>query len=380
MKRNVYTVALAIFVNFLVLEVTLQVFYRVTAGDWLVNRAGLPIFSYDEHRYYKVIPNLTYRSVTNEYDVTYYTDKWGFRSDATRRHTPREKAEDAYRILYLGPSFTFGSAGNYEDIYTTLIARGVKVANKRVEVVNLGTPGQPPGLQLCWVEAVGFEFKPDLVIQTVYGSPLLSETVCRRNLSDLPVIEDGYLLREPPTLKRELVRLAKKSAVAFYTWYLWQLAMSDGIISESLGGNFYKEKQESETSPKVLNAPSLFKRYAKTIRTALGEDVQIAFIYVPWSFVVRPSDTSRWAHLGVYDYDRVETIRNNASDVGELLANDFITFINPLNLLMERDKYERTYYFIDIHFTPLGNEAVAQVAIPIVQKLIEEQLRGRGEL
>lgn len=30
------------------------------------------------------------------------------------------------------------------------------------------------------------------------------------------------------------------------------------------------------------------------------------------------------------------------------------------------------YYFLDIHFTPSGNKVVAEKAIPIIQKLIDE--------
>ena len=113
-RRILFSVILAGFV-LLVIEIACQVFYRFNAGDFLFRRTGLPIFEADPTRCYRLRSNLEYRHRTNEFDVVVYTNDQGMRTDAKRLDVPLEKAPGVYRVLFLGPSFTFGWGNAFED-------------------------------------------------------------------------------------------------------------------------------------------------------------------------------------------------------------------------------------------------------------------------
>ncbi|MDH3273563.1 MAG: hypothetical protein OEM64_03345 [Gammaproteobacteria bacterium] len=354
----------------LFMESLAQVYYRVTAGDWLFRRTGVAIYELDEYRNYRVKSNLSYRHTTNEFDVTYYTDRYGLRSDSRQQFVQPAKDSGAYRILFLGPSFTFGWAGDFDDIYVTRIAKQLSVKSRRIEVINLGTPSQPPAHQLCWVERVGAEFHPDMVVQTVYGSTDLIDTECSKP-HDQIIVKDGYLIAAEPTMLGRFLGKAKQSAIVFYGWYAYQYLITSKPHSTGMGTDFYDEKRGNRSDSAATNDTVLYADYIKTIREHLGQNTEVAFIYIPYSYVVRPDDATRWSHLNNLD---PIALRDKAAEVTLSLNDISINFINPLNALIDRDKLERTYYYLDIHFTEAGNDVLADVAAPILQKLIENHL------
>ena len=76
------------------------------------------------------------------------------------------------------------------------IANGLKVPGKKVELINLGTPAQPPSYQLKWLRQVGYRYQPDLLIQTVYGEIAGIDT--DDTIPDNgPCVKDGYLYPAP---------------------------------------------------------------------------------------------------------------------------------------------------------------------------------------
>jgi hypothetical protein len=65
-RRIAFSLLLGAFV-LLVIEVTCQLFYRITAGDFLFRRTGAPIFEEDPTRCYRLKSNLVYEHRTNEF-------------------------------------------------------------------------------------------------------------------------------------------------------------------------------------------------------------------------------------------------------------------------------------------------------------------------
>src|SRR4051812_33147633 len=171
-------------------EGSLQIFYRLSVGRWLCEWWAIPIYEADPNRVYRVKANLDYLHRTREFTARYNTDALGMRSDG---HTPAAsiaKSNDVYRVLALGPSFTFGWGVNYEDSYINQLAAGLRVPGKRIEVLNLGTPSQPISFQLKWLRETGFLYQPDLILQTVYlefDAIDTDDSLPKR----LPVVKDG---------------------------------------------------------------------------------------------------------------------------------------------------------------------------------------------
>lgn len=310
--------------------------------------------------------NLNYQHHTNEFSVAYKTDNLGFRAASPNKETSIEKPDGTYRIIFLGPSFNFGTANNYEDIYITLIGNGLVTPDTDIEVINVGTPSQPPRFQLCWLQILGREFQPDMIVQTVYGHPLLIETTCDM-LGSLLIVRDGHLYSQEPTFRLWFIAKAKQSAIVFYTWYLYQAVFSPEKMEKGLGTAFYKEGPRSTVDAEGILSP--YNDYIDFVESAVGDQVKIAFLYVPVSYVVHPEDRARFALKEVAAPDK---IRELSERIESLLTENSITFIDPTDAMVDKATNSRMYYFLDIHLTPAGNKVLADQSIPILQRLINE--------
>lgn len=358
--NRLYFYAVMIVLQLLLAEALLQAYYRITVGDWLATRVGLPIFQADEVRGYRVQSNISFRHLTSEFDVNYQTDSEGLRSGQSNKRVLPAKPDNVFRIILTGPSFAFGVAGNYEEIYARLIEQELRVPGKEVEIINIGTPGQPPNRQMCWIEQIAPQYNPDMVIQTIYGEIDLVGTACEL-LEKPPVIEDGYLLRERATWTRKATEQLKQSALIFYTWYIYQ-TLSNTESKEGLGLDLYNERDTSGINPDgrevIADANEKFTANRALISNALGQETLVAYLYVPYSFVVRPADLGRWSHISEKARD-ADLQRRQATELTRKLRDEGVIFVNATPALIERDQSGRTYNYLDIHFTPAGNRAAA---------------------
>lgn len=365
--RKAFFYLVMITLQLALVEGILQAYYRITTGDYLAKRVDLPIFAPDPHRVYRVRSNLDYRHDTNEFNVVYATDNFGFRAANPDKETQLEKPVDSYRIMFLGPSFNFGTASNYEDTYIAQIGNRLVGPGKNIEIINVGTPSQPPRFQLCWLQAAGHGFKPDMIVQTVYGHPLLAETGCDLS-GPLPVVKDGHLYSQAPTLRLWFIARAKQSAIVFYSWYLYQAAFAPEKMEKGLGTDFYREAPEHLVDEADILRP--YTEYNVFVKSVAGEHVKTAFLHVPYSYVVHPEDSARFAHL---DASAPGEARELSARIKNLLADNSIVYIDPTRALVDAAAASRMYYFLDVHFTAAGNRVLADHAVPLLQQLIEEE-------
>ena len=97
--------------------------------------------------------------------------------------TPRDKAEDTFRILVLGDALTAGMQVPAEDDLPEA-ARGAAGRSVhpqgRTEVVNAGIPGYGTADQLRYLEAFGARWQPDLLVVASYEGGTTSATTSTR--------------------------------------------------------------------------------------------------------------------------------------------------------------------------------------------------------
>jgi lysophospholipase L1-like esterase len=346
----------------LFVEVSLQGFYRGTVGDWLFRRTAVPIFEADPVRCYRLKADLAFQHRTPEFAVTVYTNHQGLRTD--ERRLPLEldrRGETGYRLLFLGPSYSFGWGNEFEQSYPALIAAGLQVPRRQVEVVNLGTPGQSVAMQLCWLREFGSRLRPDFVVQTVFWNPRVLQTACPERLS-CPLVENGFLAPSLPRWRRRLAELAKRSAAVFYTWWIQG-------SSERLGSTDVVEVP-AEILERLAGEPTerTTARYLEHIRSTRsygGAQAKTAFVFVPPSFVVHPEDLGRW---GGMPPEQVAEVAALAARVQEGLRGEGVLFIDTTPALRRAAARERLYYWLDTHLNPAGNRVVAEAVL--------ERLRG----
>ncbi len=367
MKKKFVFSLILIFLMGIFVEVALQIHYRATVGRWLSELWAIPIFDTDPIRKYRMKSNLEFEHNTREFKATYFTDSQGLRTDERQEDVLPEKSPDTYRILFLGPSFTFGWGVDYEDTYVSLIGAGLKIPGKTVQIKNLGTPSQPIPNQLCWLEEKGKEFQPDLIVQTVYGRVTNIRDKCAIPKMS-PSVKNGYLMGpDTNSFKNRLKRVRQKSAILFYGWHLYaQIRSPDEVGNDvGMGTELYDKETTGELSGNVDAIVKTFQNYIDLAEKSVGYEVPVVFIYIPFSYMVRPADIIRVNHK---KHASPEKVLAEVSAVAEKLTANGSYFVNPIDALIERDQKERTYYLVDIHFTVAGNQTTAEVAIPVVQQ------------
>jgi hypothetical protein len=348
-------------------EVSLQIFYRIDNGSWLWNWWAIPIYESDPVRVYRVKPNLDFTHKTSEFSARYLTDAAGMRTDG-RQPTPAiPKPPDRFRILALGPSFAFGWGVNYEDAYLHRIVEGLRVPGKQVELVNLGTPSQPPCYQLKWLRETGYLYQPDLIIQTVYGG-VEDLDVDDTLPADQPVVRDGFLYPSAQMTFALRIRLLRRySAILFYGWHLYH-AFSHAETVGGDGTEAYRKIGAAGEPPEYW--VKHYQQYIEFVHRAVTNKPQVVFLHIPFAWVVRPRDVSRVAHHG--DALNPFAARERIAQLIGVLQSNQVDVIDTTSVLLKHDSETRMYNLYDIHFTVAGNKVVADHALPILQHMLTD--------
>jgi hypothetical protein len=363
MKRALFGVVCVVLCG-LVAEVTLQGVYRLRVGAWLRERTALPLYEPDPVCGFRLKPDLELRHATSEFRTMIHTNGHGFRTSAAHEEPPRAKPPGVRRILLLGPSFAFGWGVDHEETFLErlrerLLREGALSADS-LQVLNAGVPALGPVQQLAWFRATGRTWSPDLVIQFVYGSPVVSAAYSE----GFTVDEAGYLVPAGLTGTERLRRRLKGSALVYHGWLLstrFRRATDDPRGPGPIAGAGRTLEAVSGFSPddeSVQDALAFYAELRDAVREAGG---RLLVIYFPLSYCIHPEDAARWRHLGVEDpaariaFDRGVTEHLVASGVPCLN-------LTPELQAAVRAGGERLYHAIDIHWTPAGHRVAADAA------------------
>jgi lysophospholipase L1-like esterase len=135
-----------------------RVVYRGESREWC---CGPEIVEGGVHRF---VPNASFAHCYGaDGCVTYHINAEGYRGHEFRV----EKPADVYRIVILGDSFTFGEGTPDALVYPALLEhtlRARRAAGRRIEVLNLGMPGDDAGDALRIFRGYGRRLSPDLVV------------------------------------------------------------------------------------------------------------------------------------------------------------------------------------------------------------------------
>lgn len=357
LRRLLSVVAYVLFLVLFV-EAGLQAFYWVTTGSLLFSRVSPPIYREDPHCGWSVQPNLCYHHRTPEFAIDVHTNSQGFRVSAAHEEYGVQRDDSHYRVLLLGPSFAFGWGVNFEDSVAGLLGRYLKeggfAGGREIEVINHGIPSLPPANNLHWFQAVGREYRPDLVIQFAYGSLAVSSRPERR------LIENGHVVLPDATLRDRVIAYAKNSAIVFYAWTIATKLRSGGAREDGRiegAGRELRELGEFDLGkPEVADALKFYDELRAAVESS---GARLLILYFPLSYVVHPRDMSRWRHLGVRD---VRAQRAFDEAFAAYLRQRGFACLNLTQRLIDvaSRSGERLYYWLDVHWTPAGNAAVAK--------------------
>jgi hypothetical protein len=357
---------------FAVVEIALQVFYYVTAGDFLFRRVALPLYQSEQFAGFKNRPNLSFDHHTNEFRARYYTNSAGFRVPRPGIEYSVAKPPDTYRIMLLGPSFAYGWGVEYEKSFAALLPRFLAergfAKGRKIELIDAGVPAMYAAPQRIWYEHVGKKYQPDLVMQFVYGSMAVSSSTAPKFVVD----GSGHLTEKALSAAQRWRERVKQLATVFYGWMVWTEldtklnagthANSNSVIGA--GRELHQTSRFDPGGPEERDARKFYELLTKTVRAS---GAQLEIVYFPLSYGVHPQDESRWRHLGLKDVQAHKAY--DAAFMGYLNKRDIpgIDISDALRHAAARDG-RRLYYWLDIHWTPEGNAAAASAVAAALTK------------
>ncbi len=364
-RRAAFT-AIYVLACLLLLEGALQLQYRWSAGAWLFRRTALPIYASDEHSGFRLRPGLALDHRTPEFRTSIFTDSSGFRVAAPGDQVPREAGAGRRRVMVLGPSFAFGWGVEHGEAFPEALRRelerlGEGGSASGVEAVNAGVPALGPIAQLEWFRRRGAEWRPNLVVQFVYGSLEVSEEYSE----GFRVNERGYLVPQEDGGGRRWRAALKRSAVVFRGWQAGTAARamrttaSGAATVRGAGRALPPVARFDPIAPGPARALIFYEDLRGVVEEAGAELLIVTF---PLSYLVHPEDLPRWTHLGVSD---PATRRAFETDFArELNARGIraLDLTDELEAAARGGGGERLYYRIDIHWTPRGHEVAARAA------------------
>jgi hypothetical protein len=355
------------FITIILLEIALQLNYYIQNRALLFYRVNTQIYVKDQDYGHRVKPNLKYHHVTNEFNVMYYTNSKGLR--CSRKMEEYNHPVNKYRIILNGPSFAFGWGVNYEQSFAAILENILKadyIFNKDgVQVIDFGVPCRAMPVQIRYLEKEGKNYKPSLVLQFAYGSMIVRKDD-PNNYTD---VKNGYLINKTAGYYWITSKI-KQSGIVFYSWIAYNrllpLIKGNNHDNKIIGAgrdlsNFTKFDIDSKEVMDSLKYYNELKLYCQLI------NAKLIIIYFPLSYCIHNEDVTRWKHLGVKDIQGEHAFNREFCDYLNKNGFDCVNMTDDL-ISAARVSHKRLYYWLDVHWTPYGNE----VAAKLVSKYILE--------
>jgi hypothetical protein len=348
------------FLTVILLEVSLQFNYYVRNGAFLFHRNKTPIYVKDQDYGHRVKSNLKFNHVTNEFNVMYYTNSKGFRCSSNLEEP--NKLGNEYNIILNGPSFAFGWGVNYEQSFAAILENRLKSAlsfhKEGVKVIDFGVPSRAIPVQIKFFEKEASNYKPSLVLQMVYGSMIVTK-------HDKVIFNDvinGELINEQAGLGWIIGKM-KRSGIVFYLWIAYNRLLSsikeDNQDNSIIGaGRDLSNINDFDVNDKLVKKSLGYYKNLKSYCDSIN--AKLLIIFFPLSYVVHEEDAGRWKHLGVKNIQGAIAFNKEFCDYLNSNGIDCFNLTDDL-INIGKESHQRLYYWLDVHWTPYGNEIAATV-------------------
>ncbi len=343
---NLIVLAIALIFALAVLEVSVRYLFR----------PELNLFDWDNFILYHGKKNIKFTTTTEDFVNNVSFNNYGFFD----KDWKLQKDNDL-RILVVGDSFTAGFNVRYEYNYARQLERMMKKDNISVDMMVAGTPSWDTSTEVKFLERVGLDFKPDIVIIQYYGNDV--ETNYLRKIF---ILEDGNLIDNTPISitfrKRMIFYLTSKSALfkriydfLTYTPYIKTLTLTliEGHPPE------YSDKECNYCNLFIENPDVIYSNgYNLTYKllqkfSNMGKIQRFipVLLIIPLKEQVYDEDWNKFASYSmIRDLNEKRIIKNSPKDI--LVINAYSYFAN----------YNESIYFPnDIHLNEKGHAILAEI-------------------
>ena len=329
---------------------------------------------YDKDVGWSKTPNLSLSRAHPDapYDIDFELNSMGLRDDEVQK----EKAADTLRVLCLGDSFTLGFGVNRDDLFVDILERWWNNEGRRVEVINAGTEGYSTDQEAAWLETVGADLEPDLVLVFPYENDIYWNG------------QERYFDREKPRYSADGTREARTLAdpgpkPAVEKWALTNLFFGKGPTQPGPEDLFQPATAQRpmlrEWGAVMIEAPDFMTEPLARTRGSL-EAIRKTCSSIGAKLVVTPIPSH-----SVVDTEFRADLRNralaglpNTEWSPEKPVQTFLDFCSELGiqtidprtpLKISADAGEELYWDKDWHLNPKGNYAFAKVLHDELDKL-----------
>jgi lysophospholipase L1-like esterase len=373
--RKTVAVLLSSVLSLLVAEVLLRTFAPRRTIEVL---AGIypAMFKESDYLPYRLRENYQGRLATAEFDTRIRINSLGYRGDEFGL-----AKGDAFRILVIGDSFTFGWGVEETEAYPYRLQQQLakQYPSRRIEVINAGFAAcYSPDTYYLYLEREGLALHPDLIVVGVFvGNDLDSDAAfehewTEQDAAGLPlaiqsrdsrVVGNRLLPREVPFRYRAplLHRLHLFQAVADVWWAVKPRLMS--VISEVAGPPVILH---AAAAPEDERVPYIYRvNYADRTETVMkrvqslfaGMKRLAAEAGVPLYFMLIP-DQVQFADKA-FDGLPAE-IGKPQRLLAEFFEREGLLFVDLLPYLRERAAGSSLYFPGDLHWNARGHALAAE--------------------
>ena len=263
--------------------------------------------------YWKTGPrSIAFHQVTPFYDVHYRMNKYGLRG------ADPDMTAGRVRIVDVGDSYTFGWGVPESDTIPAKIEDRLKtvLANDKIDVINFGVPGTNPFNFYSYVEKYAAQFKPDVVMVSVFK---VRNTFLGGDLKS-PEDVKPYLAS---ARNRALVENVPKDEIKARNRWTWNLALGR-LLARGLNGINFHYANVDWPGPEhtVLERRGWFGAHAAVIDSLPAELRPMADEMMIDPRTIRDRETDLIATFGLLAMMR---------DAAESYGAKFIVLILPVN-------------------------------------------------
>ena len=306
------------------------------------------------------------------YDVKYHHDL----KLKEKLHAPRE---EAFRVMFLGDSFTWGATSpedsfphQVEDMFQKGGVPGVPRLD--VQSFNLGMISYSPSIYGVVLRDYASELRPHLVVLAVDDSDLQDDLVyspmVMKDSDGLPV----SVYPAPPGVPQWLLPIARKIKLVRLTMAaLHRRRLKDDRIKrdprdKKLFTNRYSHyipENESEWEPEFSRSVQLIDAIVRYCRK---HEIQIAIVNYPYPPAVTRRYGIGWRKIFGLEGDRIydpawHRVQRRYAESKQVPYYDFT---DDLRLLKD---HEGVYSERDGHFSAAGNKLLAEELVRFIWKI-----------
>ena len=194
---NLCILAAAVVISLILIEIILR----------LLLNTELNILETDNYMLYKGRPNISFKASTGKFVNNITFNNYGFFDKEWKK-----KKDTDVRILVVGDSFTAGFNADYDKNYARLLENLINKDNISVDMMVAGIPSWSTSNELKFLERIGLDFKPDIIILEYYGNDVKDNY-----LRGLFSLKDGQLIDNTPInislRKRVMVYMSGRSVL-----------------------------------------------------------------------------------------------------------------------------------------------------------------------